>query len=120
MFDLPLAFRFSAIVRYHSAYPYNVTLGYDANKDGQTLDYPEGVNRFSERGNDFLIIDTRLTKDIKVKQFNFQLFIDIFNITNRTNFVAYTYIGNMQSANFGEPTEAWNPRLIQLGLRIDF
>jgi outer membrane receptor protein involved in Fe transport len=120
MFDLPLAFRFSAVVRYHSAYPYNVVLGYDANKDGQNLDYPEGVNRFSERGNDFLIIDTRLTKDIQIKKFNFQLFIDIFNLTNRTNFVAYTYIGNMQSENFGEPTEAWNPRLIQLGLRVDF
>jgi hypothetical protein len=120
MFDLPLAFRFSAIVRYHSAYPYNVILGYDANKDGQNLDYPEGVNRFSGRGKDFLTIDTRLTKDIKVKRFNFQLFIDVFNLTNRTNFVAYTYIGNMQSANFGAPTETWNPRLIQLGLRVDF
>jgi hypothetical protein len=120
MFDLPFDFRFSAIVRYHSAYPYNVILGYDANKDGQNLDYPEGVNRFSGRGEDFLIVDTRLTKDIQIKQFNFQLFIDIFNLTDRTNFVAYAYIGNMQSANFGEPTEAWNPRLIQLGLRVDF
>jgi hypothetical protein len=120
MFDLPLAFRFSTIIRYHSAYPYNVILGYDTNKDRQNLDYPEGVNRFSGRGKDFFIIDTRLTKDIKVKRFNFQVFIDIFNLTNRTNFVAYTYIGNMQSANFGNPTETWNPRLIQLGLRIDF
>jgi len=119
-FDLPYGFRISAIVRYFSAYPYNIILGYDANKDGQNLDYEEGVNRFSARGQDFFSIDTRIIKDIQLKPLNFQLFVDIFNLTNRANFIANSYIGNRQSANFGNPTAACDPRLIQLGLRIDF
>jgi hypothetical protein len=120
MFNLPLGFRISSIIQYHSSYPYNVTLGFDANEDGQLLDYPDGVNRFSGRGKNFFSIDARIIKDFRVKYFNIQMFVDIFNLTNRTNFVAYTYIGNLQSENFGEPTQAWNPRLIQLGFRIDF
>jgi hypothetical protein len=120
MFHLPLGLRVSSIIQYHSGYPYNITLGYDANEDGQLLDYPDGVNRFSGLGQDYFSIDARIIKDFRVKSIHIQLFVDIFNLTNRTNFVAYTYIGNLQSENFGEPTQAWDPRLIQLGVRIDF
>jgi len=120
IFDLPFGFRSSTIIRYHSAYPYNITLGYDANKDGQMLDYEEGVNRFSGRGKDFFSIDSRIIKDIHLKPVMLQLFVDIFNLTNRVNFLAYSYIGNRQSTSFGMPTKADDPRLIQLGLRVDF
>ncbi len=120
IFSLPLGIRLSSIIRYHSAYPYNVTLGYDANQDGQVLDYEEGVNRFSGRGKDFLSIDARIIKDIQLKRFQVELFVDVFNLTNRVNFYSNSYIGNRQSANFGQPTEAYNARLIQLGFRIDF
>jgi hypothetical protein len=120
MFDLPFGFGLGTIICYNSGNPYNITLGYDANEDGQLLDYPEGVNRFSGRGKDFLSIEARIRKDFKLKPFNIQLFVDIFNLTNRVNFVARWYIGNQQSQSFGEPTEAYDPRLIQLGIRIDF
>ena len=120
IFELPLGLRLSSIIRYHSAYPYNVTLGYDANKDGQILDYEEGVNRFSGRGKDFFIIDARVLKDIRWEALKFELFVDIFNLTNRGNFYANSYIGNRMSGNFGEPTMAYDPRLMQLGFRISF
>jgi hypothetical protein len=120
IFELPLGFRLSSIIRYHSAYPYNITLGYDANQDGQTLDYEEGVNRFSGRGKDFFSLDARIVKDIRLSSIQFQFFIDVFNLTNRANFYANSYIGNMMSAEFGNPTRAYDPRLVQLGLRIDF
>jgi len=42
----------------------------------------------------------------------------MFNLTNRANFGSY--VGNMLSSDFGKPTWADDPRLIQLGLRIDF
>ncbi len=120
IFELPLGLRLSSIIRYHSAYPYNVTLGYDANKDGQILDYEEGINRFSGRGKDFFTIDARILKDIRWEKLKFELFVDIFNLTNRVNFYANSYIGNKMSGNFGEPTMAYDPRLIQLGFRIHF
>lgn len=120
IFNLPFGFRSSTVLRYHSAYPYNITLGYDANQDGQTLDYEEGVNRFSGRGNDFFSIDTRIIKDISLRKFNLQIFVDIFNLTNRVNFDAKNYIGKKTSEFFGEPTLAFDPRLIQIGLRFDF
>jgi hypothetical protein len=42
----------------------------------------------------------------------------LFNATNRANFTSY--VGNMQSTIFGKPSSADDPRLIQLGARINF
>ena len=39
IFDLPLKFQLSTIFTYRSAYPYNITYGYDYNKDGINRDF---------------------------------------------------------------------------------
>jgi outer membrane receptor protein involved in Fe transport len=46
------------------------------------------------------------------------LFYDIFNLFNRTNYVAPT--GNRASGNFMVPTAAQFPRQMQFGLRVRF
>ncbi len=46
------------------------------------------------------------------------LFYDIFNLTNRTNYVPPT--GNRASSTFMIPTAAQFPRQMQFGLRVRF
>jgi hypothetical protein len=46
------------------------------------------------------------------------LFYDIFNLTNRENFVPPT--GNRRSANFLVPTAARFARQMQFGIRVRF
>jgi outer membrane receptor protein involved in Fe transport len=46
------------------------------------------------------------------------LFYDIFNVTNRTNFVAPT--GNRSTSTFMIPTAAQFPRQMQFGIRVRF
>jgi hypothetical protein len=42
----------------------------------------------------------------------------VFNVLNRRNFSAY--VTNASSAQFGQPSEAFGPRRLQIGLRVDF
>jgi hypothetical protein len=45
--------------------------------------------------------------------------VDAFNLFNRTNFGGV--VGTVGNANFGRPTGPQNgPRLITMGLRLDF
>jgi hypothetical protein len=120
IFDIPFGFQLSAIFQYYSAPPYNVTLGYDANLDGQLYDYPAGKSRNSGRAGDFISLDARISKFLNVGRFRFQIFAEMFNLTNRVNYPSWAYVGNMLSPSFGEPFAASDPRLIQLGARIDF
>jgi len=60
----------------------------------------------------------RISKYIHIKPVNFQVFAELFNATNRTNFGGFE--GNMLASNFGQPTFASDPRLIQLGARFNF
>jgi len=46
------------------------------------------------------------------------LVVEAFNATNRVNYNAFT--GSIQSAFFGRPQSADNPRQVQLGARFDF
>jgi hypothetical protein len=44
--------------------------------------------------------------------------VDAFNVTNRTNYMSY--VGNVQSAFFGQPTAANPARRIQFTVRLKF
>jgi len=118
--DIPLGFQLSSIIRYKSAYPYNIILGIDANQDGQSYDYPAGMQRNAGRTSRFFQIDARLSKFVRIGRFGFQLFGEFYNLLNTVNYPSWAYIGNMQSALFGTPVGADIPRLIQFGARIDF
>jgi hypothetical protein len=117
--DLPMGFQLSSIFYYRSALPYTITTGEDTNKDGIWRDYPQGEHRNSGRGFDYLTIDARISKFFNFgTRYSLQVFIEMFNLANRANFGSPT--GNMQSSNFGIPRSASDPRLIQLGFRLNF
>ena len=117
--DLPLGVRLSAMMYYRSKLPYNIRLGYDANKDGLSADRPdEYLIRNSGVGNDYFTLDARISKFFHFKQFSLQLMAEAFNITNRVNFGSPD--GNMRSKTFGKATTAEAPRLIQFGVRFDW
>jgi len=116
--DIPLGFQFSAWAYYNTALPYNIITGNDDYNNYSWWAYPPGERRNSGRGSDYFSLNVRLSKFINIKPVSFQVFAELFNATNRTNFTSYA--GNMQSTIFGQPTWAQDPRLIQLGARINF
>jgi outer membrane receptor for ferrienterochelin and colicin len=109
-------------VNFLSAPPYNIITGTDDNGDANLNDRPEGVDRNSARGSDLWTVNLRLAKTIPIEQTNLQVIVEAFNVFNHVNPTGY--VGNLSSANFGEPTRtaegAFGPRQIQFGLRFDF
>jgi len=119
IFDLPLGFQLSTILYYRSALPYSITVGYDANGDGIWSDYPGTDHRNSARGPDYFTFDARVSKFVNLSgRYSLQLFVEMFNLTNRVNF--YNPDGDMGSSSFGEYWGAMDPRLIQFGVRFNF
>ena len=117
IFDLPWGLQLSGVLFYRSALPWNAMYGYDKNLDTLVSDYVDEY-RNSRRGFDIFFINTRISKYITFDRFSLQLFVEVYNITNKSNFSQIA--NNMISPNFGEPTAALDPRLLQLGIRFDF
>jgi len=115
--DLPFGFQMSGIVFYRSSYPFNAAYSYDLNKDGLTYDYADEY-RNSRKGFDYLHIDARLSKYFHIDRFSLQIFAEVYNVTNRNNF--YNVYRYTDKEDFGNPTEAYDPRLVQLGARFNF
>jgi hypothetical protein len=115
--DLPLKFQLSGIFFYHSAYPWTAVYGYDQNLDSNYNDYYDQV-RNTRRALDFMQLNLRLTKYIKVDRFTLQLFAEAYNVFNRANFT--TIFNVYGTSTFGKPIAAADPRLMQLGVRFDF
>ena len=117
--DLPLGTKFTAIVTAQSGLPYNITVGADANGDGEPgPDRPPGVGRNSGRESGFWQLDARLTKSIGPGPRQVDLIAEAFNLTNDRQWTGVD--GNLSSATFGRPTEAGPPRQVQLGIRVSF
>ncbi len=115
--DLPLGFQLSGIFFYRSAWPWTAFYATDVNKDSLASDMVDR-NRNSRRGLDYSLLNARLSYHLGIGRFVVQVFAEAYNITNRTNFATiYPIYG---SALFGKPTASDNPRLIQLGMRLDF
>lgn len=121
VWELPRAFRLSGIFTAASARPFNVITGTDDNGDGFLRDRPQGVERNSGRGSDFVNLDLRISKSFALKQTRIEGMIDFFNITNHDNFDPESFNGSIAAGpNFGKPSVAFNPRQIQLGVRVVF
>ncbi|MBN1221652.1 MAG: TonB-dependent receptor [Candidatus Aminicenantes bacterium] len=117
VFDLPWGFQISGIVFYRSALPWTAYYGFDENLDTLNSDYLD-YHRNSRRGLDTFYFNTRISKYININRFRIQLFGEVYNATNRANF--YSISPNQNTPDFGEPTQALDPRLVQLGIRVDF
>lgn len=134
IYSLPWEMKISGMLRYHSAFPYSKFAYHvevdpvtgerfrvydDLNGDGTTLDLRPGDSVNSGRGDDFLQIDLRLSKDFLFGDgMGIEVLAEVFNVTNAKN-------GAVPDSS-GEPTSyAGDPgqgeqRLIQLGARFHF
>jgi len=115
--DLPLGFQLSGLAYYRSAIPWTPFYATDVNLDSRVSDMVD-ASRNSRRGFDQFFINARLSKYVNVSQVRFQIFAEVYNVTNRANFGSvFTTYG---LPDFGNPTTAGDPRRFQFGARFDF
>ena len=72
-------------------------------------------------GPDYLTLDVRVSKFVRIQRMKIEGFAEAFNVTNRVNFGSPT--GNIRSGTFGKPTALASgaaPRQVELGFRLDF
>jgi hypothetical protein len=89
-------------------------------------DRPLGVPRNSFTGDGVATIDLRIAKTVRLGQHQLQFLVDGFNVLNTTNFTDYNTVWGSGSypdhprATFGRPTQAGDPRILQVGARYSF
>lgn len=117
-------FELSYIFTYASRLPFNVLLGSDRNFDTNNNDRPVGVGRNTGRGFDFASFDMRLSRRFRLTDHvGLEMLAEGFNLFNRANFgVPNNTFGSgvTPNATFGQPTQAFDPRQFQLGLKFSF
>ena len=122
--DAPHGFQFGYIYTYASRLPFNVLLGTDRNLDTNNNDRPLGVGRNTGHGFDFASLDLRVSKQFKLtERADLQLLAEGFNMLNRANFgVPNNTFGSGVNPlpSFGRPTQAFDPRQFQFGMRVSF
>jgi hypothetical protein len=124
------------VFRTYSGYPINETTGTDLNGDGTSNDRPiKGISdltlpirsaldsrgvavRNGLQGQKKTILDGRFQYVQRVGKYQAGFFLEVYNLTNHTNFGDPT--GARNSANFMKPITVDNPRQAQLGLRLLF
>jgi hypothetical protein len=117
-------FQLSYIFTYASRLPFNVLLGNDRNFDTNNNDRPIGVGRNTGRGFDFASLDLRLRRRFQLSErLALDLLAEGFNLFNKANFgVPNNTFGTgvAPSATFGQPTQAFDPRQFQFGVKLSF
>jgi hypothetical protein len=116
--DLPLGFQLSGLAYYRSALPWTPFYLSDVNLDSLVSDMEPGKNRNSRRGFAVYALNVRLSKYFNIDRFRFQVFAEVYNVTNKDNFGAVYNI--IDQTGFGNPLAAGDPRRVQLGARFDF
>jgi hypothetical protein len=122
LYRLPLGFRFGTVTVLNSGIPFNITTGFDNNRDTVANDRPPGVDRNTGRGPGFAAVDVHLSKSFQLEKNKhrprIELGIDGFNVMNHAN--RKNYIGTLTSPFFGRANAANPPRELQLSLQFYF
>jgi hypothetical protein len=117
-------FELSYIFTYASRLPFNVLLGTDRNFDTNNNDRPVGVGRNTGRGFDYAALDIRLSRKIRITEHtNLELSADGFNLLNRANYSVPNNTfgsGTTPLPTFAQPTQAFDPRQFQFGVKLSF
>lgn len=117
-------FQFGYIFTYASRLPFNVLLGNDRNLDTNNNDRPLGVGRNTGRGFDYTSLDLRVSRKFRLtERLDLHLIAEGFNVLNRPNFgVPNNTFGSGVTPlpSFGQPTQAFDPRQFQFGMRLSF
>src|SRR5262249_42758232 len=136
-------FYVSPIVTARSGFPFNIQTGTDVNLDTNNNDRPFAVGRNTGLGPVFFSTDLRVGRRIRFKADSpvaLELIFDAFNLFNRTNFKDVNNItgGVLFLNQLGETdvrltgilrntasqlcgfTSAYEPRVIQIGAKLNF
>jgi len=129
----PLDFTLGARLALASGVPFNITTGFDDNRDTVANDRPSGVTRNTGRGQGYAQLDLRLTRRINGLPSPFKnggasgdsegsgyllISADAFNALNHTNFSRL--IGEQSSTLFGLANSALPARTLQLSIKYSF
>ncbi len=121
-------FKFSSLVAIESGRPFTVFTGFDANADGNPLsDRPGVLGRNTLMGPRFASVDARVARPIKfTERLNSEFSVDFFNLFNRVNirdistFYGSSNLNVAPVAGFMSTRDVFNPRQIQLALKLKF
>jgi hypothetical protein len=117
-------FQLSYIFTYASRLPFNILLGSDRNFDTNNNDRPVGVGRNTGQGFDYASFDMRLSRRFRItERLSLDVLAEGFNLFNRGNFGVPNNTfgpGVTPNATFGQPTQAFDPRQFQFGLKANF
>jgi outer membrane receptor protein involved in Fe transport len=117
-------FALSYIFTCASRLPFNILLGSDRNFDTNNNDRPAGVDRNTGRGFDYASLDMRLSRRFRITEhLTLDLTADGFNLLNRANYSVPNNTfgaGTTPLPTFGQPTQAFDPRQFQFGVRLSF
>ena len=111
-------------VKLYSGLPYTETAGIDRYNTGLLNARPDGVARNTLQGTRTTSLDLHWGKenelglkngDVKAK---FGLSVDAFNVTNTASFSSF--VGNIRSSFFSQPTAAMPARRLQFGAQFKF
>lgn len=109
----------SPLFLYTSQLPFNILLGSDRNNDTNTNDRPVGVGRNTGRGFSYASLDVRLSRVFHLtERISLQGIAEVFNSLNRTNRAVPN--ATVTASTFGQATAVYDPRQIQLALRLSF
>ncbi len=128
IYELPWQIQLGTILTANSAPPYNITLGTDANRDGDNNDRPAGTGYNAGRGDAYFQADIRTSKRVTIGRVSGEILWEMFNVFNTVNFNNYN--GNQSAApgvtangiptGFGRPRQAFDPFQAQLGFKLTF
>jgi hypothetical protein len=126
IYSLPWDLKISGMLRYHSGFPYtkfavdpNTGEFLDLNGDGTTLDLRPGTRVQTGRGDSFVQLDLRLSKDfVFANGMGVEVLAEMFNVTNAKNGAVPDSFGH-PTTYAGDPGQG-EQRLVQLGARFHF
>lgn len=112
-----LGIQISGVLAARSPLPWTVVANSTELDDDPFFDRTEPRN--SRRGDSYFSLDARITRPIRIgARQTASPFVEIFNVTNATNFI--DYVGIPGGSQFAQPTAALGPRRMQFGFRVEF
>jgi hypothetical protein len=133
--EMPLAFVVTPVLNATSARPFNLLVGYELNGDRHAnTDRPAFAGRNTGAGPDYWSVDLRIARRLRFSEnATLEIMGEAFNLFNRLNFKSVNNtVGNIpgpfnlrghKDRSPSQPlgfTSAFEPRRLQLGVRLSF
>lgn len=136
-------FYFAPIITARSGFPFNIRTGIDINFDNNNNDRPFAVGRNTGLGPLFYAVDMRLGRRVAIGTDtgrSVEFIFDVFNLFNRVNYrqvnsttggvlfldqLGFTDVrvkgsSRIPASSFGGFTSAYDPRVLQLAIKLNF